>query len=151
MYPPEFLAWRNMVYRCTDPYHRCYPKYGGAGVRVHEPWLEYTAFRRDMGSRPDGYVLARRDRKGDFTPDNCYWESRSRTRRLQASSIKLTYQGETRLLSDWAERTGISGQKIRMRLVIGWPVGQALGLEPRRPAALQAAGARAQDGFSPRP
>jgi hypothetical protein len=94
MYPPEFLAWRNMVYRCTDPYHRCYPKYGGAGVRVHEPWLEYTAFRRDMGSRPDGYVLARRDRNGDFTPDNCYWESRSRTRRLVLHCGVLTNSRE---------------------------------------------------------
>lgn len=129
---PEFLAWRNMVYRCTDPYHRYWPKYGGLGVRVCEPWLNFETFRRDMGRRPDGCVLARHDRHGDFTPDNCYWEPRGTTARRGRSSTTVSYKGETLLLSEWSERTGLPIGRIRKRmLALGWPAGQALGLEPR--------------------
>lgn len=131
---PEFRAWRNMIYRCTDPYHRHWPKYGGAGVRVCKAWMDFGAFRRDMGRRREGCVLARHDRNGDFTPENCYWESRSASARRGRSSTVLSYNGETLLLSEWSERTGLPPQRIRMRMIaLGWSVGEALGLEPRTP------------------
>jgi hypothetical protein len=125
-----------MIYRCTDPYHRYWPKYGGVGVRVCAPWLDFVVFRRDMGRRPDGCVLARHDRAGDFTPDNCYWELRETTARRARSSTTLSYKGETLLLSEWSRRTGLPAQRIRMRIeALGWPVGQALGLEPMIPTS----------------
>ena len=49
---------------------------GGAGVKFHEPWLgDFPAFFRDMGPAGPGQILTRRDLKGDFTPENCYWGS----------------------------------------------------------------------------
>ncbi len=31
---PEYDAWRNMRYRCTDPNHHAYKDYGGRGIDV---------------------------------------------------------------------------------------------------------------------
>lgn len=132
---PAYIAWRNMVAHCVDPYNRRWPRYGGAGVKVCDRWRSYETFLRDMGRRPDGCVLARRNTAGDFTPENCFWESRRESARRHQSRTRITYGGETLLLSEWAQRTGIRAETIRNRLaVLGWPPGQALGLEPRTPA-----------------
>lgn len=140
---PEFLAWRGMIYRCTDPYHRHWPRYGGLGIRIHEPWLDFSQFRRDMGRRPEGCVLGRHDRTGDYTPENCYWEPRGRRRR----SSNLSYKGETLPLSEWSARTGLPVQRIRMRMVaLGWSVGEALGLEPRASSGRESGRAAAHTG-----
>lgn len=121
-----------MIARCVDPYNRRWPSYGGAGVRVCDRWRSFEAFRQDMGRRPEGCVLARRDTTGDFTPQNCFWERREEAARRYQSTTTVTYRGETLLLAEWARRTGLRAATIRNRLLIlGWTVGQALGMEPR--------------------
>lgn len=128
----EYSSWRQMIARCLDPYHTRWPKYGGAGVQVFEAWHSFDGFRRDMGRRPEGHVLSRRDKGGDYTPDNCYWERREEAARRYRSSTTLTYQGETLLIAEWSRRLGLPTERIRRRFVAyGWSVGEALGLEPR--------------------
>ncbi len=39
---PEYHIWRTMIQRCTDSRHPSYPKYGGAGIKVHPPWTVIT-------------------------------------------------------------------------------------------------------------
>lgn len=119
-----------MISCCTDPYHCRWAKYGGAGIQVYEPWKEFEVFRLDMGHRPEGCVLARRDQLGNYTPTNCHWERRADAARYQ-SSTTLTYRGETLLLAEWSRRTGMPVLRIRGRMVLGWSAGEALGLEPR--------------------
>lgn len=121
-----------MITRCVDPCNRRWPKYGGAGVSVCARWRSFDVFRQDMGRRPEGHVLARRDKTGDYTPENCFWERREEASRRFRSSLTVTYRGETLLLAEWARRTGLEKKTIRSRIVVlGWTVGQALGLEPR--------------------
>lgn len=130
--PSGELTWKRMVDQCTDPYSVRWPRYGGRGVRVCDAWLDYAAFRRDMGPRPEGHVLARRELHGDYTPENCLWLPCAEARRLAKLRMRLTYNGETLPISEWADRTGLPASRIRARLsAYRWPVGQALGLEPR--------------------
>lgn len=97
-----------------------------------DAWLDYAAFQRDMGPRPEGHVLAREDLDGDYTPANCHWLPCPEARRLAKLRMRLTYNGETLPISEWAHRTGLPESRIRARLsAYRWPVGQALGLEPR--------------------
>jgi hypothetical protein len=85
-----------------------------------------------MGPRPEGCILARRDSKADFTPDNCYWEKLGRASRRYKAENRISYNGESLFLTEWAERTGLPVSRIWMRLnTLGWTTGQALGLEPR--------------------
>lgn len=129
---PEYEAWRQMIARCRDPRDTRWPRYGGLGVRVHEEWRSFDAFHGDMGRRPEGHVLSRRDMNGDYTPENCYWERREDARRRYRLTRTFAYEGETLSLADWSHRTGLPALTIRNRLlVLGWSVGQALGFEPR--------------------
>lgn len=60
--------------RCYTPTNKDFPSIGGAGVRVHPAWHEFSQFLADMGERPDGSVLNRVDPTKDFEPGNCHWQ-----------------------------------------------------------------------------
>lgn len=49
----------------------------------------------------------------------------------------LTIDGETKLLTEWAEETGVSYQLIRDRLGRGWEPAKAVYLLPRKYARNQ--------------
>ncbi len=69
-----YESWSAMLGRCQNPTHSSYPKYGAKGVRVHGPWqTSFAAFLADMGERPAGMTLDRRNPFGHYTPTNCKW------------------------------------------------------------------------------
>lgn len=68
-----YYSWRAMIRRCTDPRAKDYARYGARGVTVCRPWLAFAAFLKDMGERPKGRTLDRKDGTLGYTPDNCQW------------------------------------------------------------------------------
>lgn len=70
-----YNAWKIMRKRCSDPAHENYKHYGGRGIKVCARWEEFANFLADMGERPEGMELDRKDNDRDYEPGNCRWVS----------------------------------------------------------------------------
>jgi hypothetical protein len=83
---PTYQSWRGMRTRCTNPNVKSYKDYGGRGIQICERWKDFGNFLADMGERPDGRTLDRKNVNGDYEPNNCQWA----TRKEQAMNTQKT-------------------------------------------------------------
>lgn len=71
--PLAYYSWRNMIRRCTKVDDPRYKDWGGRGITIDPAWLEFPRFLGDMGERPAGLSLERKDNNGNYCRDNCVW------------------------------------------------------------------------------
>lgn len=72
-----YHSWEAMIQRCTNPNTKAYKHYGGRGITICASWREsFEAFLTDMGERPAGTTLDRRENDGDYEKDNCRWATK---------------------------------------------------------------------------
>ena len=83
----EFAAFNNAKQRCQNPNHPKYPHFGARGICVL--FRDFRHFLEDIGPRPGGTVLGRKDNDGHYEPGNVRWVAPSRRfRRLKVSLQK---------------------------------------------------------------
>lgn len=109
---PTAEIWRSMLSRCNKPTDHSYPRYGGRGIKVCARWLDFQQFLADMGHRPDGMSIERKDNDGDYSPDNCLWATRS----MQARNKRNTLRWNGRPLADIADESGKNYETLFYRL-----------------------------------
>jgi len=66
-------TWRAMMNRCYVKKQKSYKHYGGRGINVCERWHRFENFLADMGERPPGKTIERRNNDHSYTPENCVW------------------------------------------------------------------------------
>lgn len=136
---PEYVPWRQMNQRCHDPNHHAFARYGGRGITVHPEWRKsFTAFLAAVGPRPAGrcgkraaFSLERVDNSKGYEPGNVVWATARQQQRNTDSNNRLTFQGRTACLSEWAEITGISRSTLETRFRFGWSIERAFTVPPR--------------------
>ena len=86
-----YSTWAEMKQRCYNPNRPKYPHYGGRGITVCDRWIEsFKNFLEDMGERPNGMTLSRKDNDGPYCKENCEWQSYSDQNRNRRKYKKHT-------------------------------------------------------------
>jgi len=79
---PDYNLWQGMIARCEDQKNKAYRYYGGRGIKVCARWREsFAAFLADLGPRPPGHQVDRKDNDGDYEPGNCRWATKEQQER----------------------------------------------------------------------
>lgn len=118
---PTWIAWRNMILRCTCEKHEKFKHYGGRGISICERWLEsFKNFYDDMGERPKGMTLNRIDNNGNYCKENCEWADQKTQMRNTRKTVYLTLNGTTRPLQVWAEILHVKRRTLQFRKDADW-------------------------------
>lgn len=129
---PEYMCWQAMKARCQDPNSEGYKYYGGRGIKVCERWQTFENFLADMGHRPSSVHSIERERVNEgYEPGNCHWGTVEEQANNKRSSHRITIDGETLTMAQWARRQGVRTCVIMNRLRRGWPEREAV-LKPRK-------------------
>lgn len=126
---PEYMAWDSMKSRCNNPDHPDWDNYGGRGIKVCELWSEsFESFLEDMKRRPSSKHSIDRypDNNGNYEKTNCRWATWDEQARNRRNNHIITFRGETKNLTEWAESCGLTLTALSLRLHKGWTVERAL-------------------------
>lgn len=130
-YTPTYHIWNSMLDRCRNPNNPAYKHYGERGITVCERWAAFENFLTDMGEKPHKRSLDRIDNNKGYSPENCRWATNKEQSNNKRTCIQLTYNGETKNITEWADYLDIDRNLIYSRIEAGWSTHKAL-LTPSR-------------------
>lgn len=129
---PTYTTWDAMKRRCLNPNSRDYKDYGGKGITIDPSWTEFKNFLADMGERPVGMTIDRKDGTKGYTKDNCRWATHTEQMRNKRTNVYFAIDNVKMLQTDWAIKQGLRLTTIKHRIRAGWSVKAAV-LTPARP------------------
>lgn len=113
-----YTAWKNIKMRCYDPKIPGYKNYGARGIKMCDEWFNnFEAFYEwslANGCEP-GLTIDRIDNDGNYEPDNCRWVTQTVNANNRGDCVKLTHNGKTQTLAEWARELGMTHQAITDR------------------------------------
>jgi len=97
-------------------------------MRACDEWAnDFESFFRYVGVRPSsGHQIDRIDNDGNYEPGNVRWATRRQQSCNRRSSKKITYNGETKTLSELDNLLGVKYSALLSRLDNGWDAISAL-------------------------
>lgn len=122
---PSYYTWSGMIQRCTNVKSKHYKDYGGRGITVCDKWLKFEGFFEDMGERPNGLTLDRKDNDGNYCKENCRWSTKEEQSNNSRSTRQITYNGKTQTLTEWSKELGIKRNVLNFRLFRNWSIERA--------------------------
>lgn len=105
---PTYHSWTAMKARCHDSTRDNAHCYVGRGITYDPRWEDFANFLADMGERPAGRNLDRRDNDQGYFKANCRWATPTEQTRNRRIAKTFTYEGRTMPIAEWAKEYGIS-------------------------------------------
>lgn len=115
-----------MFGRCYNPNNHKYVDYGARGIKVCQRWWKFENFFTDMGHPPKGKSLDRIDNSIGYSKCNCRWATALQQGRNKRNNVLLTFNGQIKCMSEWAQELNIRVGTLHARLKQGWSVKRAL-------------------------
>lgn len=131
----EYRTWQAMKSRCYNKNHIHYADYGGRGISICDRWLGTNGFENfyhDMYPKPYKATLDRIDNNGDYCPENCRWSTKTEQANNRRNNVRITYNGESMTIPQWARKIGISVHTLKTRIRRGMPLERALSSDKYR-------------------
>ena len=105
-----YKIYAKIKERC---YYEKYPEfhlYGGRGIKMCDEWKkDFITFYN--WAMENGYneklSIDRIDFNGDYEPSNCRWADKITQANNKRNNIRLTYNGETHTMPEWARILGL--------------------------------------------
>ncbi len=117
---PTYISWSEMKSRCNNPKHTGYERYGGRGITIFQSWMQFQNFLNDMGERPSGMTLERKDVNGNYDPDNCKWATKLEQANNTTTNKFITIKGRTKTIAEFSRESGIKAATLYYRVKQGW-------------------------------
>lgn len=115
---PLYGVWASMKYRCLNSSSKYWSYYGGRGITICSQWLGkdgFAQFVSDMGPRPEGYTIDRKNNDAGYSPENCRWATRSEQQLNRRNTIILTIEGRQYFQEKLAKQSGLKADTIKER------------------------------------
>lgn len=124
---PMLGLWEKMMARCYCKTNAAYDRYGGRGIFVEQSWHDVQNFIADMGPKPEGMSLDRKNNDGPYSKENCRWATPVEQGRNKRNNRLLEFRGQTKCMAEWCEELGLKTSTVCRRLNhCGWSVDRAL-------------------------
>lgn len=123
-----YSIWSDMKRRCSNTTRKDAKNYSLKNITVCEEWNEYPVFKEwaiENGYN-DTLTLERIDNTKGYSPENCKWIPKSEQSKNRTSNHYITYNGQTKTLTDWSKETGIPRTTLTSRLRHNWSIEDAL-------------------------
>ena len=113
-----YKIWSDMRRRCTNKKRKGAENYVLKGITVCSEWNDYLNFREwaVQNGYNDELTLERIDNSKGYSPENCKWIPKSEQSKNRTTNHYITYNDETKTLTDWAKTVGIPRTTLNARL-----------------------------------
>ena len=116
---PEHKSWSAMLSRCRNPNDANWPRYGGAGITVCHRWYQFKNFIEDMGKRPHGMRLGRKNVIKGYPKKNTLGVTMEESANNKRKSSFITYKGVRMTAARWGRKFGIPSSTLTNRILRG--------------------------------
>ena len=114
-----YRSWQAMHQRCkVDPLYQ--------KVNICSEWEEFEKFYADMGDRPQGFTIERKNGLDGYNANNCIWASVQTQAANRRTNVYVTINDRTETVSEWCRHYGISRFTVNTRVRSGMPVVEAI-------------------------
>jgi hypothetical protein len=112
---PTYHSWHAMKKRCSSSTRGRAPCYADKGISFDPRWKDFNIFLADMGERPAGHTLDRRDNDQGYSKANCRWATPTEQTRNRRVTLMFTHEGRTLPVIEWAKELGLSYSVAKWR------------------------------------
>lgn len=129
-----YNKWHSMKARCLNKNNHNYSHYGMRGITVCYEWLQsfesFFDWAVSSGYKED-LTLDRIDNNGNYCPENCRWVTTSVQNNNRNVSLNITYNGNTKNLSEWCRELNLPYIRVYQRIIkYGYSFEEAITLPP---------------------
>lgn len=113
-----YRIYYAMINRCYRTNNVNYGNYGGRGIVVCDEWKhDFEAFYNWAinNNYRENLTIDRIDLDGNYEPNNCKWITYKEQNNNKRNNVKITYNGKTQTLKQWADELGLNYSTLKSR------------------------------------